>query len=121
MDRIFLRELRIETIVGIWEWERKMPQTVSVSLEMGADVAAAALTDSIENTIDYKAVAQGITTLVTEGKFQLVETMAERIAEYLMTTHKVPWVRVNVDKPGAIRDSRGVGITIERGDAASLR
>jgi len=114
MDVIFLRDLRIETIVGVWDWERKMPQTVSVDLEMSADIAKAAETDSLDDTLNYKAVAHGVIELVTEGKFRLVETMAERIAEHVLRDHGVDWVSVSVNKPGAIRGSRGVGVRIER-------
>jgi dihydroneopterin aldolase len=114
MDTIFLTDLRIETVVGIWEWERKIRQTVSIDLEMGADVATAAAHDDIEHTLNYKAVSKRVQSFVGESAFQLVETMAEHIAELILTEFEVPWVRVKVNKPGAIRGARDVGVRIYR-------
>lgn len=116
MDTIFLRDLRIRTILGIWEWERRIPQVVSIDLEMAADVRRAAQRDRIEGTLDYKAVSQRVTEFVAESKFQLVETLAERVAEVITGEFSVHWVRVAVHKPFAIRGSRDVGVCIERGD-----
>ncbi|MEJ2602236.1 MAG: dihydroneopterin aldolase [Gammaproteobacteria bacterium] len=115
MDIIFLRDLRIETVVGIWDWERRIRQTVSIDLEMATDIARAAATDSIEDTLNYKKVAKRLQAFVGASDFQLVETMAERIAEIVLGEFDVPWVRVTVNKPGAIRGSRDVGVCIERG------
>ncbi len=114
LDCIFLTDLRIETIVGIWDWERKIRQTVSIDLEMGADVATAAAHDDIEHTLNYKAVSKRVQSFVGESSFKLVETMAERVAELILTEFDVPWVRVKVNKPGAIRGARDVGIRIYR-------
>ena len=114
MDKIYLSGLRIETIVGIWEWERQIPQTVVIDLEMAADIKKAAATDSIEDTLNYKLVAKRVTALVVDGKFQLVETLAERVAQTIIDEFSVPWVKVTVNKPGAIRGARDVGIIIER-------
>jgi len=113
-DTIFLYDLRIETIVGIWEWERRIRQTVSIDLEMGADIAKAAATDSIEDTLNYKEVAKRVQQFVGDSKFQLVETMAEKIAEIILDEFDIPWVDVRVNKPGAIRGSRDVGVRIRR-------
>jgi dihydroneopterin aldolase len=115
MDIIFLRDLRIDTVVGIWDWERRIRQTISIDLEMAADIARAAATDSIEDTLNYKRVAKRLIAYVEDSEFQLVETMAERIAEIVLDEFEVPWVRVTVNKPGAIRGSRDVGVRIERG------
>ncbi len=115
MDTIFLTDLRIETVVGIWDWERAVPQTVSIDLEMAADVAAAAARDHIDATLDYKAVTKRIISFVEESRFQLIETMAEGIAQIVTGEFAVPWVRVTVHKPFAIRGSRDVGLSIERG------
>lgn len=116
MDKIFLEELRIETIIGIWEWERKIRQTVIIDLEMSADIARAAATDEVADTLNYKSVAKRIQAFVGESKFQLVETLAERIAGIIREEFDVAWVRVKVHKPGAIRGSKDVGIEIERGE-----
>ena len=115
MDKIFLTELKVDTIIGIWEWERKIRQTVIIDLEMSADIAKAAATDSVEDTLNYKSVAKRIQTFVGDSSFQLVETLAERIAGIIREEFGVQWVKVRVNKPGAIRGSRDVGILIERG------
>jgi dihydroneopterin aldolase len=115
MDTIFLRDLRITTIVGIWEWERRMPQVVSIDLDMAADIRKAAASDAIEDTLNYKAVTKRIQAFVGESRFDLIETMADRVAAIITDEFGVPWVRVSVHKPWAIRGSRDVGITVERG------
>jgi len=116
MDKIFLHELKIETIIGIWEWERKIRQTVVIDLEMSADIAKAAATDDVADTLNYKSVAKRVQGFVVDSRFQLVETLAEKIAEIIRDEFDVVWVRVKVHKPGAIRGSRDVGIEIERGE-----
>ena len=115
MDTIFLRDLRITTIVGIWEWERRMPQVVSIDLDMAADIARAAASDDNRDTLDYKAVTKRVKELVAGSGFNLIETMAHRVAALITDEFGVPWVRVSVHKPFAIRGSRDVGITVERG------
>jgi len=115
MDKIFLNELKVDTVIGIWEWERKIRQTVVIDLEMSADIAKAAATDQVEDTLNYKSVAKRVQSFVAESSFQLVETLAENIAEIIRGEFDVQWVRVRVNKPGAIRGSRDVGILIERG------
>lgn len=115
MDIIYLRDLRIETVIGIFDWERATRQTVSIDLEMGADIRKAADTDSIDDTLDYKAVAKRIIDFVSASEFQLVETLSERIAEIVIGEFDVPWVRLRLSKPGAIRGAQDVGIVIERG------
>ncbi len=116
MDKIFLRELKVDTIIGIWDWERKIRQTIVIDLEMSADIAKAAETDDIKDTLDYKGVAKRVQQFVGDSSFQLVETLAERIAGIIRDEFDVAWVRVQVHKPGAIRGSRDVGIDIERGE-----
>ena len=115
MDRIFLNELKVDTVIGIWEWERKIRQTVIIDLEMSADIAKAAATDNVEDTLNYKSVAKRIQSFVADSSFQLVETLAERIAGIVRDEFGVAWVKVRVNKVGAIRGSRDVGILIERG------
>ena len=115
MDKIFLNELKVETIIGIWDWERKIRQTVVIDLEMSADIARAAATDDVADTLNYKSVAKRIQRFVADSSFQLVETLAEKIAEIVREEFGVAWVKVRVHKPGAIRGSRDVGVEIERG------
>jgi dihydroneopterin aldolase len=114
MDKIFLRQLEVEAIIGIWDWEREVKQKVVIDLEMATDIRKAAESDSIENTLNYKSVAKRLIGFVSDSSFQLVETLSERIAEIVVTEFNVPWVKVTVDKPGAIRGSKAVGIIIER-------
>lgn len=113
-DVIFLEDLRVETIVGIWEWERKIRQTVSIDLQLSADVSRAAEFDDIEHTLNYKLVAKRVQQFVAESSFQLVETMAQKIAELVLDEFKIAWIEVRVSKPGAIRNARNVGVLIRR-------
>ena len=116
-DTIFLSELRVDTVIGIWDWERKIRQTISIDLEMGTDIARAAKSDAIEDTLNYKKVAKRIQQFVADSEFQLVETLAEHIAQIILAEFEVPWVRVRVNKPGAIRGARDVGVLIRRSRA----
>jgi len=115
MDIIFIRDLRIETVIGIYEWERQINQTVSLDLEMAADIRRAAATDSIEDTLNYKAVAKRLIEFVGASRFLLVETLAERIADLVLNEFNISWLRLTLSKPGALRGARDVGIIIERG------
>jgi dihydroneopterin aldolase len=114
MDIIFLTGLTTECIIGIWDWERKVKQKVVIDLEMGADIRKAAASDTIDDTLDYKRVSKRLLQFVGDSEFQLVETLTERIAQVIVTEFDVPWVRVRLNKQGAIRGSRDVGIQIER-------
>ena len=116
MDTIFLHNLKVDTVIGIWDWERKIRQTVVIDLEMSADIAKAASTDSVDDTLNYKLVAKRVQQYVGESSFQLVETLAERIAEIVTGEFDVDWARVRVSKPGAIRGAQDVGVIIERGE-----
>ncbi len=115
MDTIFLQDMQVETVIGIWEWERKIRQTVSIDLEMSADIRKAAASDNVADTLNYKSVAKRVQVFVSESSCQLVETLAENIAAIVLDEFDVAWVRVRVNKPGAIRGARDVGVLIERG------
>jgi dihydroneopterin aldolase len=114
MDTIYLTDLKIETVIGIFEWERRVKQTVSIDLEMSTDVARAAATDAIADALDYKAVAKAVIDYVEKSSFQLVETLAERVAGLIIEQFGVARVRLRVNKRGAIRGARDVGVMIER-------
>lgn len=116
MDIIFLRGLQIETVIGIYDWEREIKQTVVLDLEMATDIRKAAASDAIEDTLDYKAVSKRLISFVEESRFFLVEKLAERIAAILIQEFGVPWVRLTLNKRGAIRGASDVGIIIERGE-----
>ncbi len=113
-DRVFIDNLEIETVIGIYDWEREIRQKVSLTLEMDTDVARAAVTDDIADALDYKAVAKRLIQFVGDSSFQLVETLGERCAEIVLDEFPVSWIRLRLDKPGAVRGSRSVGIVIER-------
>ena len=115
MDIIYLSDLRIETIIGIYDWERRVRQVVSLDLEMATDIAKAAASDDIEDTLNYKAVAKRLIGFVGESEFQLVETLAERITGIILDEFNVSWVRLRLNKQGAVRGARDVGVIIERG------
>jgi 7,8-dihydroneopterin aldolase/epimerase/oxygenase len=119
MDTIFLQDLKVDTVIGIWEWERRIRQTVVIDLEMAADIREAARTDDVDDTLNYKLVAKRVQQFVADSDFRLVETLAERVADIVVGEFNVPWVRVRISKPGAIRGARNVGVLIERGQAAT--
>jgi len=115
MDIVYLRGLKIDTVIGIYGWERQIRQTIIIDLEMATDIRKAAMTDNIDETLNYRAVAKRLIDFVSHSEFQLVETLAERIAEIILTEFSVPWVRLQLNKPGAVRHAQDVGIIIERG------
>lgn len=115
MDIVYIRDLRIDTIIGIFDWEREVRQTVSIDLEMAADIHRAAVTDDIQYALNYKAVAKRIITFVESSECLLVERLAEEVAAIVMAEFGVPWLRLRLSKPGALRGARDVGLVIERG------
>ena len=114
MDKIILEDLRIEAVIGIWEWERRVRQVVSLDVEMAADIRRAAATDDIDDALDYKRIAKRLIDCVEASEFKLVETLAETLARIVVTEFGVGWVKLAVSKPGAIEGSRNVGVQIER-------
>jgi len=118
MDIVYIRELQVETVIGIYDWEREVRQTVSLDLEMGTDIRAAAATEDIEQTLNYKSVAKRLIAFISESEFLLVETMAEEIAQIVQNEFDVPWLRLRLSKPGAVRGAKDVGVVIERGERA---
>ena len=114
MDTIFITALKTEAIIGIFDWERQVKQTVIVDIEISADIAKAALSDSIEDTLNYKRIAKRVLAFVEESKFHLVETLAQHIAMLLLEEFGVAWVSLSLSKPGAIRSSRDVGVKLKR-------
>ena len=116
MDIVYISDLRIETIIGIYGWEREIRQIISIDLKMATDNRKAAATESIEDALNYKAVAKRLIQFVEESEFQLVETLAERIAEIILEEFAVDWLRLKLGKPGAVTGSKEVGVIIERGE-----
>lgn len=115
MDIVYLHGLKVECVIGVWEWERRIKQTVTIDLDMAADIGRAAASDQLEDTLNYKAVAKRLIKFVGDSEFQLVETMAEEIAELLRAEFSIPWCRVRINKRGAVRGAGDVGVVIERG------
>ena len=115
MDRVFIENLTVETVIGIYDWERSIKQTVQLDLELASDITRAAASDRIEDTLNYKAVAKRVIAFVEESSFQLVETLAERIVALVREEFSVAWVRLTLNKGGAVRGAQGVGVIIERG------
>jgi len=114
-DLVFIEDLRIQTVIGIFDWEREITQTISIDLEMAFDIRRAADTDSIRDTLDYKAVSKRLIQFVEGSEFQLVEALAEHCARIVLDEFPVDWLRLKLSKPGAVRGSSAVGVIIERG------
>ncbi|MBO2591989.1 dihydroneopterin aldolase [Shewanella algae] len=115
MDRVLIRELQIETVIGIYEWEKQVHQTLLIDLDMAWDNRAAADSDDYSQALCYETVSKRLTALITEKPIELIETVAEMIAHCLMSEFSVPWVKVRVMKPGAVSSAKAVGVEIERG------
>ncbi|MDW3096062.1 MAG: dihydroneopterin aldolase [Gammaproteobacteria bacterium] len=118
MDTVFIRDLSMDAVIGVFGWERQVHQKITINLEMATDISKAAETDDLEYTLDYKAISQRIRVLVDENQPKLVETLIELIATTIMTEFNIPWLRITIAKPGAVRGSAAVGVTIERGERA---
>ena len=115
MDIIFLHGLQVECVIGVWDWERRIKQQVEIDIDMAADIRGAAASDHLEDTLNYKAIAKAVISHVEDSQYQLVESLAESIAGILTGEFSISWCRVKVDKGGAVRGARAVGIVIERG------
>lgn len=113
-DTVSIRDLRVSTVIGVYDWEREIEQALTFSIDMAADVSKAAKHDDIRDALDYSAVAQTVTDVVTQGEFQLIETAAERVARQLLADYPLGWVRVEVAKPLS-RDGYTAAVTVERG------
>lgn len=120
MDIIYLRDLKIETVIGVFDWERRIRQTIILDLDMATDIRKAAASDNLNDTLNYKAVAKRLIDFVGNSEFELVETLAERITEIIRNEFNVPWVRLRLNKKGAVRGADDVGVIIERGERTSV-
>lgn len=115
MDIVYIRDLRIDTIIGVYDWEREIKQTICIDLEMAADIRKAAATDDIQYALNYKDVSDRLIDYVENRNAQLVETLAEEITAIVRKEFNVPWLRLRLSKPGAVRGARDVGLILERG------
>jgi len=116
LDIVYIRDLRIETVIGIYDWEREIKQVVSLDIDMASDIRAAAASEDIAQTLDYKAISKRLLQFVGDAQFLLIEAMAEHIAVLILSEFAVPWLRLKVSKPGAVREASDVGVIIERGN-----
>jgi 7,8-dihydroneopterin aldolase/epimerase/oxygenase len=115
LDIVYIRDLEIETVIGIYQWEREVRQIISIDLDMSADISAAAKSDNIADALNYKAVTKRLMDFVGSSNCMLVEKLAEEITQVVLQEFTVQWVRLRLSKPGALRGSRDVGLIIERG------
>lgn len=115
MDIVFIRELRADTIIGVYAWERRVRQSVVLDLEMATDISEAAGEDALQHTLDYAAISSRLLAFIEASEFELIETMAERVAAIVLQEFAVPWLRLRLSKPGAVAQARDVGVLIERG------
>jgi dihydroneopterin aldolase len=118
MDIIFLHDLKVDCVIGVWEWERRIRQTIIIDLDMGFDIRKAAASDDLADTLSYKDVAKRVSGFVADSGFQLVERLAEEVAAILLNEFPIQWCRVRINKRGAVRGAGDVGIIIERGEHA---
>lgn len=116
MDIVYVRDLRLDARIGIYEWEKRILQKIRIDLEMAWDNRIPAASDNINDTLNYKTAAKRVTQLVESGHYELVERLAETIADTLMQELRIPWIQVTVGKPGAVRGASEVGVKIERGN-----
>ena len=114
VDTIFLRGLTVECIIGFIDWERRVKQTIVIDLELPVDCRSASIRDEVEDTLDYKKVAKRVIAFVEASEFKLVETLAQRLALLVLEEFGISWIRLSVNKPGAIRGSKDVGVSIYR-------
>ena len=112
-DLVFIEDLRIQTVIGIFDWEREITQTISLDLQMAFDISRAAASDDIADTLDYKSVSKRLIQFVEGSEFQLVEALAEHCANIVLNEFPVTWLHLKLSKPGAVRGSSAVGVIIE--------
>lgn len=120
MDIVYIRALKIETVIGIFDWERKIKQTVCLDLDMAVDISNAVAGEDIDSTVSYKSVSDRLLEYVGKSEFLLVETMAEEVARIVREEFSLSWVRLRVGKPGAIAQASDVGVLIERGERPAI-
>ena len=116
MDIVYINDLKVDTVIGIFDWERRIRQTISLDLEMAADIRRGAASDHIDDALDYKTIGKRIIGFIESSEYQLVETLAEAVANLVLTEFSVPWLKLRLSKPGALRGARDVGVIIERGE-----
>ena len=115
MDTIFIHGLQCECVIGVWEWEKKINQTLMLDIDLATDISAAAKSDDLQDTLDYKKISDRVMEYAKDNTFDLIETLIERLAEVILNEFPVPWVRIRLDKGGVVKKVNNVGVMIERG------
>ena len=115
MDKVFIKGLSIQTTIGFYQWEKEIKQTLVIDLAMGWDIASAAKNDELAKTLDYADISIAVERFANENPVDLIETLAERLATFLMTDYQIPWLKLSIGKPGAVHNTQTVGVEIERG------
>lgn len=116
MDIVYIKELKADAVIGIYDWERAIRQAIVMDLELASDNRAAAATDAIAQAVDYEAISKRVLAFVSSSQFQLIETLAERVAELILAEFGISWLRLRLGKPGAVAEAADVGVVIERGE-----
>ncbi len=118
MDIVFIKQLEVRTVIGVFDWEREIKQKLVFDIELGTDIKAAAQSDSLDDTLDYKAISHAVYDFVEASEYQLVETVAEKVCELILAEFPVCWLSLHLSKPGAVSVAQSVGVKIERGSKA---
>ena len=114
LDKIYIEKLAVTTTIGVWEWEKRVRQKLVIDLELGCDISKATQSDDINDSVSYKEVALKIRHAISSSRFNLLETVAEKIAQILLSEFNVSWCKVKVSKPRAAEQARNVAVEIER-------
>ncbi|MCK6262306.1 bifunctional dihydroneopterin aldolase/7,8-dihydroneopterin epimerase [Vibrio sp. ZSDE26] len=117
MDKVFIEQLEVITTIGVYDWEQEIKQKLVLDIEMGHNNKPAGKSDDVSDALDYFEVSQAVLKHIENGRFLLVERVAEEVAELIMNTFSVPWIKIRLTKPGAVAQAKGVGVIIERGEA----
>jgi dihydroneopterin aldolase len=115
MDKVFIKGLSIQTTIGFFEWEKQIKQTLVIDLSMAWDTSKAAENDELDKTLDYADISISIEKFANNNPVDLLETLAERMASFLINTYNIPWLSLQIGKPGAVHNAQTVGVSIERG------
>jgi len=118
MDKVCIEGLSIQTTIGFYEWEKHIKQTLIIDLTLGWDISKAAFNDELNKTLDYAKISQDVEVFANANPVDLIETLAERIAQYLISTYHIPWLKLKIGKPGAVHNTKTVAVEIERGEQA---
>jgi len=121
MDKVFIKGLRIQTTIGFFQWEKEIKQTLVIDVAMAWDTAKAAANDELAKTLDYAEISKAIEIFANKNPVDLLETLAERMAAYLMSQFHIPWLHLTIGKPGAIHNAETVGVEIERGQLEPIQ